>query len=366
MSTEILNGQFGVDKLKLFTNQFVVNDTKHLEIIPNRKKAGNNDIEHTPLFNSDGENITGEKAFLNSKDYNVTIKNGLFYLEFNPSKFYDSVKLTADPNKIADRLTTIKQDLKDNYKIDVELMSTGISRIDMTAQSKMVHLCNDYRAIISGGKKSLRFQSTDYPDGYLTGNLQRQLMSYDKGLKLQIDQLKERGITKKSTLQPTNQLRLETRLLNSSAVKSHSQFKDITHLLNGNIDQYKHLYSKCVNDLLRIEQPQIEFIEISVLTDLMITAYTTQARGQWLLFVIMALNKYTELPSIDQFNESLKRMQSKGIISTMHVSRMIKQYQSMVHQTRFASAKYFNDKSDNYVNMYNEIQDKLILPYKAI
>jgi hypothetical protein len=366
MSTEILNGQFGVDKLKLFTNQFVVNDTKHLEIIPNRKKAGNNDIEHTPLFNSDGENITGEKAFLNSKDYNVTIKNGLFYLEFNPSKFYDSVKLTADPNKIADRLTTIKQDLKDQYKIDVELMSTGISRIDMTAQSKMVHLCNDYRAIISGGKKSLRFQSTDYPDGYLTGNLQRQLMSYDKGLKLQIDQLKERGITKKSTLQPTNQLRLETRLLNSSAVKSHSQFKDITHLLNGNIDQYKHLYSKCVNDLLRIEQPQIEFIEISVLTDLMITAYTTQARGQWLLFVIMALNKYTELPSIDQFNESLKRMQSKGVISTMHVSRMIKQYQSMVHQTRFASAKYFNDKSDNYVNMYNEIQDKLILPYKAI
>jgi hypothetical protein len=366
MSTEILNGQFGVDKLKLFTNQFVVDDTKHLEIIPNRKKAGNNDIEHTPLFNSDGEIITGEKAFLNSKDYNVTIKNGLFYLEFNPSKFYDSVKLTTDPNKIADRLTTIKNDLKDNYKIDVELMSTGISRIDMTAQSKMVHLCNDYRAIISGGKKTLRFQPTEYPDGYLTGNTQRQLCQYDKGLKQQIDQLKERGITKRSTLQPTNFIRLESRLLKSTSVKSHSQFKDITHLLNGNIDQYKHLYSKCVNDLLRIEQPQIEFIEIAVLTDLVRTAYTTQARGQWLLFVVMSLNKYSDLPSIDQFNETLKRLQAENVISKGYVSKMIKQYQSMVHQTRFASNKYFNDKSDNYVSMYNEIQDKLILPYKAI
>ena len=145
MSTEILNGQFGVDKLKLFTNQFVVDDTKHLEIIPNRKKAGNTEIEHTPLFNSDGENITGEKAFLNTQDYNVSIKNGLFFLEFNPSKFYDSVKLTADTNKIADRLTNIKNELKDNYKIDVDLFSTGISRLDITAQSEMSNKCNDYK-----------------------------------------------------------------------------------------------------------------------------------------------------------------------------------------------------------------------------
>jgi hypothetical protein len=366
MSTEILNGQFGVDKLKLFTNQFVVDDTKHLEIIPNRKKAGNTEIEHTPLFNSDGENITGEKAFLNTQDYNVSIKNGLFFLEFNPSKFYDSVKLTADTNKIADRLTNIKNELKDNYKIDVDLFSTGISRLDITAQSEMSNKCNDYNSILSGGQKTKRAEYTQYPDGYLIGNRQRQICTYDKGLKLQIDQLIKSGINKKSSLQPTNHLRLETRLLKPESIRTHSQFKDVIHLLNGNIEQYKHTYSKCVKDLLRIEQPQIEFIEMNVLTDLVRTAYTTQARGQWLLFVVMSLNKTADLPTIDQFNEVLKRLQAENVISKGYVSKMIKQYQSMVHQTRFASAKYFNDKSDNYATMYNEIQDKLILPYKAI
>lgn len=357
------NGNFGVDKLKLHTSVFNVNDCKPLEIVPNRKKAGNDQAENTPLFNCNGQTIHGERAYINAKGYSFTINNGLAFIEFNPSKHFDVVNLTADPNKISECMATIQTDLKENHKIELDIFSTGIGRIDMTAQSEMNNIVNDYRDIVSGGKKSLRFRPTDYPSGYLIGNLQRQIMAYDKGLKKQIDYQKEMGINKPSALIPTNLLRLETRLLKSSAVQSHSQFKDITHLLNADISKQKHLYSKCVDDLLKIGQTEINFVEMNVLTDLVRTAISTQKRGQWLLFLVMTLNK--ELPTADQFNEALKRLFNDGLISKGHISKMMTQYTEMIQKTSFARSKYLKDTADNYSDRFNEFTQKLILPYKA-
>lgn len=360
---EILNGNFGVDKLKLHTDLFLVNDIKPLNIVPNRKKAGESSIELTPLFNSQGEIINGEKAYINTDQYNMTINNGKMYVEFNPSKQFHDSELTCNPNQIADVLKYIQTDLKEAHGIEADLFSTGISRIDMTAQAQMNRLVNDYKGIISGGKKSQRFKTTEYPSGYLTGNKTRQIMAYDKGLKLQIDEQIKLHINKPSALKPTNMLRLEARLLKSEGVQTHSQFKNIGHLLNADIDKCKHLYSKCVGDLLQIAQPKIEFIEMAILTDLVRTAYTTQKRGQWLLFLAMTLNK--ELPSINQFNEALRRLENEGIISRMHTYRMLKQYTELTHSTMFARAKYINDTANTFADQYNEIQDKLILPYRT-
>lgn len=363
MATELMSGNFGVDKLKLHTEIFHVDDIKPLEIVPNRKKSGHDMAEPTALFNCNGQTIYGERAYINADGYNMTISNGRLYLEFNPSKQYDPIKLTANPNKIADSLTRIQKELKETHSIDVDLLSTGIGRIDMTAQAQMNNLVPDYKEIVSGGKKSLRFKPIDYPSGYLVGNLQRQIMAYDKGLKAQIDSQRERGIKKPSELKPSNLLRLETRLLKSEAVQSHSQFKNITHLLNADIDKYTHLYSKCVDGVLRIGQTEINFIEMNVLTDLVRTAISTQKRGQWLLFIVATLNK--ELPTADQFHEALKRLVFEGHITKGHISKVMGQYSAMLQQTTFARAKYINDSANSYTDRYNEFLEKLILPYKT-
>jgi hypothetical protein len=356
-------GNFGVDKLKLFTNYFEVLDSQPLEIVPNRKKAGAMETEETPLFASSGKVISGEKAYINAEKYNLTIKNNQFWLEYNPSKYYDPLQLITDPNKIAESLNTIQSEILQKHKIAVDLFSTGMSRIDVTAQSEMENLCSDYQKIISGGKKSARFKSTDYPNGYLLGNLQRKIMMYDKGLKNQIDQQRIRNINKPSALKESKLLRLETRLLKSESIKTHSQYKNISDLLNGNEDKYFHLYSKCVDDVLKMNQSQIEFIDIHSLTDLIRSIYTQNKRGQWLTLLFATFSN--QHPSVDLFTTAIKRLQDEDLIHRNSVYKMSKDYENIFHKAKFMNQRYYQDQSDNYSKMYYELQEKFIKPYKT-
>jgi hypothetical protein len=356
-------GNFGVDKLKLFTNYFEVLDSQPLEIVPNRKKAGAMETEETPLFASMGKVISGEKAYINAEKYNLTIKNNQFWLEYNPSKYYDSLQLITDPNKIAESLTTIQTEILQKHKIAVDLFSTGMSRVDLTAQSEMENLCSDYQKIISGGKKSSRFNATDYPSGFLIGNKQRQIMMYDKGLKHQIDQQRIRNINKPSDLRESKLLRLETRLLKAESIKTHSQYKNISDLLNGNEDKYFHLYSKCIDDVLKMNQSQIEFIDIHSLTDLIRSIYTQNKRGQWLSILFATFSN--QHPSVDLFTTAIKRLQDEDLIHRNSVYKMSKDYESIFHKAKFLNQRYYQDQSDNYSKMYYEIQNKLIKPYKT-
>jgi hypothetical protein len=362
MDTRKEIGNFGVDKLKLFTNYFEVLDSQPLEIVPNRKKAGEKKTEYTPLFSSNGVEVNGERAYINTEKYNLTIKNNQFWLEYNPSKYYDPLQLITDPNKIAESLNTIQLEIFQKHKIAVDLFSTGMSRIDVTAQSEMEYLCSDYQKIVSGGKKSARFKSTDYPSGYLLGNLQRQIMMYDKGLKNQIDQQRIRNINKPSALKESNLLRLETRLLKSESIKTHSQYKNISDLLNGNEDKYFHLYSKCVNDVLKMNQSQIEFIDIHSLTDLIRNIYTKNKRGQWLPLLFATFS--AEIPSVDLFTTAIKRLKDEDLIHRNSVYKMSKEYETIFHKSKFIRQGLYQQQADNYSKMYYEIQNKLIKPYQ--
>lgn len=362
MSRAEIRGNFGVDKLKLFTSNFQVNDKQPLEIVPNRKKAGSLSIEETPLFMLGSEQVTGERAYINADNYTLKIEKGLFWMEYNPSKYYDPVKLTSDPNQIAESLNTIQSEILNKYKIEVDLLNTGISRIDMTAQSEMKGICKDYYKIISAGKKSLRFNKTDYPSAFLLGNGARQIMTYDKGLQSQVQQQRLRNINKPSALKESNFLRLETRLLKAESVKAHSQFKNISHLLDAEKSKYFHLYSKCVGDLLRIEQPEIEFVEMNTLTDFIKTTYTTSKRGQWLPILFATFGN--DIPNTETFSKALKRLEDEEIIQRQQSWKMLRQYEKTYNLSRFLRDKYLQDSSDNYTNMFNEIHTKFIQPFQ--
>lgn len=348
---------FGIDKLKLHTQLFDVDSTKEWNIVPNRKKAGQDTAEQTPLFGCNGEIVTGEKAYINTDKYSVTINNGRLYAEFNPSKFYHHFDLTADTDKIANVVSFIQKELKETHKTNVDLFSTGIGRLDITAQAQMNCLTTDYKDIISNGKPSMKFKQKEYPNGFLIGNLQRQVCTYDKGLKNQIDnQIKNP--------QPTNFQRLETRILNSKAIGSHSEFKNLTHLLNGNIKQLYSAYSKSIDDLLTIGQTEIKFIEMDTLTDLIKnTLQQSKKRGQWLLDIVMVLGD--NLPNANQFKEALTRLYAQDIISKTHYHRIVKDYKHRLHISQMLKGRYLQQTADSYEERFKDFTQKLILPYKT-
>jgi hypothetical protein len=350
-------GNFGIDKLKLHTEQFNVSNTTPWNIVPNRKIAGKDIAEQTPLFTSNGQLVYGEKAYINTPKYNLTINNGRVYVEFNPSKIYHQSELVSDSNIIAEQLKAIQLECKEVHNIDFDIFSTGIGRMDITAQAQMNNLVPDYKDIISNGKKSLKFKQTEYPNGFLLGNKQRQVCSYDKGMKLLIDSQIKNPYS-------TNFQRLETRLLNSSAIQSHSEYKHTNHLLNGSIQQLYSAYNKSISQILSIGQTEINFIEMNTLTDLIrTTIVSSNKRGQWFNLLIMVLSE--NLPNPNQFKEAFGRLYNEGVVSKNQYHKMIKVYTDLKHKSDFARGRYLQDTANSYEQRFKEFTEKLILPYKT-
>jgi hypothetical protein len=350
-------GNFGIDKLKLHTEHFEVSNINPWNIVPNRKVAGKDIVDQTPLFNSNGELVNGEKAYINTPTYNLTINNGRVWVELNPSKIHHQTNLVSDTNIIAEQLKNIQKECKEVHKLDLDIFSTGIGRLDITAQAQMNNLVPDYKDIIANGNKSKKLKQSEYPNGFLLGNKQRQVCSYDKGMKLLIDaQIKNP--------QSTNFQRLETRLLNSSAIKSHSEFKYLTHLLNGNVEQLHSAYSKSIGQILSIGQPEISFVEMNTLTDLIRTSIQSAGkRGQWLNFLLMVLG--SNLPNPNQFKEAFNRLYAEGIVSKNQYHKMIKLYTELKHKSDFAKGRYLQETANSYEQRFKEFTEKLILPYKT-
>ena len=358
VSLSATNNNFGVDKLLVFTDCFEIADIKPWNYAPNTKQAGEQEIEHKHLVNIAGEPITGAKLYINKPGYSAEIKHNQMYVQFNPSKYFHPSDLVSDPNKIAEVINSIQVDMKETMQTDISLQNSGISRIDITAQAEMDKPVPTYDSIISGAKQLKRAPKTEYPNGFLIGNGQRKICTYDKGLKLQLDS----GI---KTTDPTNFLRIEPRFLNARAVKDHTAFRTVNDLLNADIDKLKWSYSKTFADLLQIDQTQMHFVELTALTNLIETVQTTHKR-QWLQFLLLVLSQgNSSLPSVTQFEQALIPLVHADKISRSTQWRAVKDYQKIIHQTRLINSAYQKQSETNYAEQHQEFMNKFINPYKV-
>ena len=349
---------FGIDKLKLFTDCFEVGSIKDWNIQGHTKKAGAEDIEPGVLFSVDGAPVYGSAAYINKPGYSATIKHGKCIIDFNPSKFFHPYHLTTDQDKLATVLKNIETDMRETLHTDIDLMSTGVSRLDITAQAVMNKTVPHYDQVIKGARSLRRAPKTEYPHGFLMGNKTRQLCTYDKGMKLEIDQ----GI---KTTDSTNLLRIETRALKATALKEHTPFKHMADVLTAQPGQFKETYLKTFNALLRIEQQPIQFVELAALTDLIQTAHKLTNKYQWLPFVITVLATGGTLPTAQQFEQALVPLIHSDMMDRTTAWRNVKKYQELVHRAAFVRTKYQQDTENNYADLHKEFTDTFINQYKT-
>lgn len=349
---------FGIDKLKLFTDCFEVGSIKDWNVQGHTKKAGAEDIEPGVLFSVNGAPVYGSAAYINKPGYSATIKHGKCIIDFNPSKFFHPYHLTTDQDKIATVLKTIETDMRETLHTDIDLMSTGVSRLDITAQAVMSKTVPHYDQVIKGARSLKRAPKTDYPHGFLMGNKTRQLCTYDKGLKLEIDQ----GV---KTTDSTNLLRIETRALKATALKEHTPFKHMADVLTAQPGQFKETYLKTFNALLRIEQQPIQFAELSALTDLIQTAQKTYSR-QWLQTVIIVLSAGNNtMPTPLEFEQAMLPLVHAGVINRTRSWRNVKKYQKLIHEMGFLRSRFIQDSATNYADLHKEFTDTFINQYKT-
>jgi hypothetical protein len=355
------SGSFGIDKLHLFSDGYSISDTTNWNIKPNTKKAGEFYAKDTPLCMVKGEQIYGERMYVNKELYTAELKYGKLYVSFNPSKHFHNYKLTTDAEKIADVITTIQTDLQKTCKTDIDLFSAQIQRMDISAQADMNNTVPNYDNVIRSAKLLRRAPRTEYPNGFLMGNKQRQLCSYDKGLKLDIDS----GI---KTPNASNLLRLENRLLKSSAMKGHTPFRISADLLTDKaVNNMQWAYNKTLNDLLPINQTQMQLMELSTLTNMIRHVQRTYKRAEWLnkFLLYSTLSNGNEPPTAEQFEQALIPLITDGTFDRSTVHRNVKKYQIAIHDWHVVRAQMQKQADNDYQANYHEFIEKFINPYKV-
>lgn len=202
----------GIDKIRLFTQDFKISDTRHLEILPNRKRQGELEIEQHGLFNCNGKHIYGEKAFHNGEGVNATISSHGLIIQYNPSKIKG--ELIHNPKEIKGISKDVEKYLN-SVGVHSSFNHNIVSRIDIAKDRELEDKVFAYQPVwgIIRGKRM--GNTVQYPSGYRLGSKYKQGIFYDKGYEQQPDN----GYT--------NRMRAEIRLLNSKTVQRIATFSSL-------------------------------------------------------------------------------------------------------------------------------------------
>lgn len=352
-----LKCEFGIDKVKLFTPEFSVNSILNWTIKPNYKLPGELQIVETPLFAVNGETITGQGAYIKKERYTADIHHNALFVEFNPSKWFHSTQLTADADKIASVIERIEADLFDTAATECDLLNSKLSRIDFTAQAEMQRSVPHYDSVIGSGKTMKRAPRKQYPNGFLIGNRSRQLCTYDKGFKDLLDS-GHKNIT------ASNLLRVEARYLTPKALKSQTLFGTTKDLLNRTPADMHAAYNKARADLLRIDQTQLQFVELNALTNLMRAVIDSVGKNHaldHLIACLVAQNAQPPAPHI--IKNAVDHLCKEGVLSINVANNWHNRYAKRVRLVQFHSAMLHKEAHNNYIDYHKEFTDKFILPY---
>lgn len=359
VSLSATSGAFGIDKLHLFTESFEVSDLTPWNVKPNTKRAGETDAEQTPLLCVNGETVHGEKMYLNAPGlYTAEVKHGRLHVQFNPSKLFHPFNLISDPDRLADAITQVQTHMREQLRTDADLFTMGIGRIDPAAQAGMDKPVPFYDGVVRSAKNMKRAPRTEYPHGFLMGNASRQVCTYDKGLKLDIDSGKKDRI-------PSNLLRVETRMLNPRAVRQHTPFATVADLLQTDAPRkLQYAYTKTLTDLLQMQQTRVQFPDLAAITDLIRTVRAEKPR-QWLQFVMLVLCTGNTLPTQVEFEMALVPLVHEGIINRTTQWRAAKEYRVISHQTQMLRSSLHKQTESNYADLHTEFNRKFFQPYKV-
>jgi len=337
--------QLGIDKLKFYYNgdyEFKsVQKWNKVFSIENPSQ----DKTQGVICRSQGNEVLGSKLFINEKNYSATFKNNMMLVEWNPSKEFHESNLTADPDLIEHTFKTITNDLIQNKDFDFNPNEMKLSRIDITKQSYMKQPTNVYMDIISNFRQSRRYQKGEYEGGTLIKNRQAELCIYDKGKHLQMLQ----GI---KNIQPTNFLRIEARLMNSSKIKNTLPFNTIEGLLN-NTHQLPDLYKKQLNTILPYKEIDFNNTEFSSQLELMKTCIESK-KSKWFMFYLINANSMQNQLSYKEMELMLWTVYNEGMISRATVYRKLDEYRITIQELEFLKVRLKKTTANNNQNNYNE------------
>jgi hypothetical protein len=359
---------FGIDKLTISTPYFEIKNLTNVNINPNVKKAGEQYIKETHLFNhitNDGEEISvgGSKVYLNQPDFNFTVKllgnKVQSILQFNPSKIIG--ELTTNPNAINDATKKVIDQLN-SFGINIDLPSAVTSRIDLACDQHLKRTYKEYSSIIIG-KTALKKENTvDYVDTktFGTGKGTIQFSTYDKGKE------REQSLYGKPTSNSTHHIRFESRILKGKGVKRIIGEADTyERLLNCNDRQYHKAYLRVLESSIQIDQTQIELPDISTAVDIMKLMQRIHPKT-WLqqsLYVLQTAYKERDTENIIEMIDYAIELAMEGK-TRQAIHKQRKQLFALETEASFLRQRLVKESEQSRYDKQRELIDAFIIPFR--
>lgn len=229
-----------LDTIKLYTDDFAINDDANIEIRLADIDYKTGEQKNSKLFlRSNGQWVNGSKAFLNTDNFNVTIKpNNLtgdawLWVSLSVPKFISGdnfYPLSDDDAK--DLPNVLEKELAKNG-IGFDAQGLKVSRVDTFQNVYASENFSDYVPVFQL-LRAKRQNRRDYGSTFLWENSYRQLCVYDK-----VTEVENRGLS--VTGLPKNTIRFEYRLLRSKSVSHALKIKTAASLFE-NLGSVREMY----------------------------------------------------------------------------------------------------------------------------
>jgi len=245
-----------LDTLKVYTPDFEVKDRARVSVQPGLVDYGTGQQREVSLFKDElGRDVYGQKAFVNTERYNLTIQPmgagvELFLQTSLPKTIHEDNYTPLTNSETEQAIDEIASDLKSRGVV-VNLDNCGLSRVDLFKNVIGDNNFLSYSPLFEL-LQSKRQHKRDYGTTFTWSNTQREICVYDKLTEMQSRGVEIAGFT-------ANTLRFEYRLKNSRVCERELGVSTVKNLVK-NLDnlpvKYNDALSKSIFSL-RVDEINI-------------------------------------------------------------------------------------------------------------
>lgn len=319
------------DTIKLTLQEFDVSKDAQLSILPHVTDMSGATEERAPLFqDSSGREHVGQKAYLNSDNYQLTIKNGYCFVQFNANKLSHYYQLDTDRQHREAQILAMTHDIE-QAGISADWSSAKLSRLDICKQKQLSHSLMTYHTVFAA-LSAKRQLSKVHGDTFLFMNKSRGTQFYDKSVESEIPDM-------------SNLIRAELQLKNARAVQSHTPLCTLSDLLAMETEEITSVYNRQLQDTLFSKTSDSDVAE-----DIQLLSILQQQYPRYFIDKYLQLIGIPELVrkfgSIDAFADVLETLGAERTTvwrRKKKIAQHYKEYQLLRERVEKSNKKLFTE-----------------------
>jgi hypothetical protein len=355
-----MDNTIGIDTLKFYLSDFEVSQRNKLMLHPAKIDSNGEPQGEYVLWRNQGGEVRGNKASFND-DINVTIMglgSGVKCLvQCSLPKIFNGEGSNLEllsREQTADAIEMVRKSFE-SVGIKGNIQNAGISRIDTTRNILTDDRVSSYSKVLQVLKAKRSVKTSYGTETFNWGNKQQEITAYDKVEEMQHQKLSTDGLP--------DILRIETKLLNASKVKSVLGGIRVADVLQK--DYYRNIQDKhlvMLEDYLFRESPKIvQFKGQRDLEKELSASKNIFGRNFVQAYLKMkGLESVLERYTMDEFISAYLRL--SDIKDATHKKTLRYRMQKNLFKLHLQSEQIQSElfKKRNFADMYTEIRDKAL------